>query len=696
MVDISPYKIDFNTEIQYLKGVGPKRGNVLKINGISNIKELLKYYPRKYLDRTNIKKISSIKIGENVVIIGSVISFGIKPLKRGKYFQIQLKDETGEISGIWFNGLSWIIDKFIIGDILAIYGKIEFYKGYRIIHPEFDILDTNNDFLNTGKIIPIYPSNNQLKQLSLDSRGIRKLIINAFNFIENIEDHFDEQFIKNEALMPLNQAMQQMHNPDSNDLLSKALYRIKFDEYFFLQLVLALNKYKIDHSNGKKINERGPYVREIYNNLGFELTNAQINVLKDIRKDLSLSKPMNRLIQGDVGCGKTIVAILSSAIVIADDLQSAIMAPTEILAEQHYNSFREYYKSIDICCELLISNIDDKKKKDIYKRLETGEINIIIGTHALIQDKVKFLDLGLAIIDEQHRFGVEQRKNLIVKGKQVNILAMTATPIPRTLSFVIHGDMDLSWIDEQPKNRIPIKTKVIPESNIEIVYKKMKEQMDSGRFCFIVYPIIQESEKIDASDAESAYEFFSQDIFKKYKLGFLHGKLKKDEKKELIDKINNNQIQCLVSTTVVEVGIDHPNATVMVVQNAERFGLTQLHQLRGRVGRGIHQSYCYLVQRKKTDTSLKRLHILENNLNGFDIADEDLKLRGPGEFYSTKQHGYMSNKLLDMVNDMKIIRHARILAFNLVNSDPELVKNVKLKHKLLNDYSNILEFVNIG
>ena len=696
MVDTSPYKVDLNTEIQYLKGVGPKRGNILKINGISNIKELLKHYPRKYLDRTNIKKISSIKIGENVVIIGSVISFGIKPLKRGKYFQIQLKDETGEISGIWFNGLSWIIDKFIIGDILAIYGKIEFYKGYRIIHPEFDILDTNNDFLNTGKIIPIYPSNNQLKQLSLDSRGIRKLIINAFNFIKNIEDHFDGQFIKNEALMPLNQAMQQMHNPDSNDLLSQALYRIKFDEYFFLQLVLALNKYKIDHSKGKKINERGPYVREIYNNLGFELTNAQINVLRDIRKDLSLSKPMNRLIQGDVGCGKTIVAILTSAIVIADSLQTAIMAPTEILAEQHYDSFREYYKSIDICCELLISNIDNKKKKDIYKRLETGEINIIIGTHALIQDKVKFLDLGLAIIDEQHRFGVEQRKNLIVKGKQVNILAMTATPIPRTLSFAIHGDMDLSWIDEQPKNRIPIKTKVIPESNIEIVYKKMKEQMDSGRFCFIVYPIIQESEKIDASDAESAYENFSQDIFKKYKLGFLHGKLKKDEKKELIDKINNNQIQCLVSTTVVEVGINHPNATVMVVQNAERFGLTQLHQLRGRVGRGIHQSYCYLIQRKKTDTSLKRLDILENNLNGFDIADEDLKLRGPGEFYSTKQHGYMSNKLLDMVNDMKIIRHARILAFNLVNSDPELVKNVKLKDKLLNDYSNILEFVNIG
>ncbi len=695
-MDTPSYKVNLDTEVQYLKGVGPKRGKVLRSFGINNIKDLLKNYPRKYLDRTNIKKISTIKIGENVVIIGTVASFGIKPLKRGKYFQVQLKDDTGEILGIWFNGLSWIMDKFNIGDVLAIYGKVEFYRGYRIIHPEFDLLDTSNNFLNTGKIIPIYSSNTQLKQLSLDSRGIRKLIINSFNSIHSVEDHFDQKFIRNEALMSLNDAMRQMHNPDSNEALSKALYRIKFDEYFFLQLVLALNKYKIDNSDGEKINQRGPYVREIYENLGFELTNAQINVLREIRKDLSLSKPMNRLIQGDVGCGKTIVAILTSAIVVANGSQVAIMAPTEILAEQHYDSFNEYYKRIDISCELLISNIDEKKKQNIYERLEKGEINIIIGTHALIQEKVKFFNLGLAVIDEQHRFGVEQRKNLIIKGKQVNILAMTATPIPRTLSFAIHGDMDLSWIDEQPKNRIPIKTKIINESNIDVVYKKMKHEMDKGRFCFIVYPIIQESEKIDAADAESAYEKFSKDIFKKYKIGFLHGKLKKDEKNTLINKVNNKEIQCLVSTTVVEVGINNPNATIMVIQNSERFGLTQLHQLRGRVGRGKYQSYCYLIQRKKTDVSFKRLSILEKNLNGFDIADEDLKLRGPGEFCGTKQHGYMSNKLLDIVNDMKIIRHAKILAFNIVNSDPELVKNIKLKHKLLNDYSNILEFVNIG
>ena len=311
-------------------------------------------------------------------------------------------------------------------------------------------------------------------------------------------------------------------------------------------------------------------------------------------------------------------------------------------------------------------------------------------------EKVKFKDLSLVIVDEQHRFGVEQRKNLINKGEHVNTLAMTATPIPRTLTFALHGDMDLSWIDELPSNRLPIKTSIIDFNNIDDIYQKMKNEMDKGRFCFIVFPIIQESDKIDAEDAENAYNKFKSNIFSNYSLGFLHGQLKKDEKKELINKINNKKIQCLVATTVVEVGINNPNATIMVIENAERFGLTQLHQLRGRIGRGTFQSYCYMIQRKKTENSIKRLKIIEKTLDGFKISDEDLKLRGPGEFFGTRQHGYVPTKLVDIINDVQIIKHARTRAFEIIENDPKLKQYQQLKFKLLNDYSHMLEFVNIG
>ena len=690
------HTIDLNTEIQFLKGVGPKRGSVLSSFGIDNIKNLIRHFPRKYLDRTNIKKIHDIKIGEQAVIIGSVLSFSTKRLKKGKYFQLNISDETGKLSCIWFNAVSWIIDKFTVGDLVAVFGKVEFYKGYRIIHPDFDLLDEKSETLNTGRIIPIYPSSGKLKQFGLDSRGFRRLVSTALNKLDRIEDHFSLEFCKQEALDSLHNAIDQAHNPDNDVNLKKAYYRLKFDEYFFLQLALAINKNKIENYSSKSIIELGPYVKKMYKNLGFELTNAQINVLKDIRKDLALSRPMNRLVQGDVGCGKTVVAMLTSSIIVAEGMQVAIMAPTEILAEQHYQSFLEYCSMLNLHCDLLISNIENKKKKLIYNNLKSGEIKIIIGTHALLQKKVEFDNLGLVIVDEQHRFGVEQRKNLIVKGQHVNILAMTATPIPRTLTFALHGDMDLSWIDEQPRNRLSIRTKIVNKDNIDKVYDIMKKEMDKGRFCFIVFPIIKESEKIDAKDAESAYNEFSKNIFKNYNLGFLHGKLKKDEKKILMNKVNNFEIQCLVSTTVVEVGINNPNATVMVIENAERFGLTQLHQLRGRVGRGTYQSYCYLIERKKTSIANQRLKILEDTLNGFEIADHDLKLRGPGEFFGTKQHGYMSNKLLDIANDSKIIRHARNLAFSIIDKDSKLNNHLKIKKKLIKDYSSMLEFSNIG
>ena len=690
------YKINLNTEIQYLKGVGPKRGKILKNFDIQTVGDLIRNYPRKYLDRTNIKSINQIQINEKVVIIGTIISFGIKRLKRGKYFHLVISDKTGIINCIWFHGISWIIEKFKEGESIAIYGKVEFYKGFRIIHPEFDLFENNEDPLNTGQIIPIYPTTNLLKQVSLDSRGIRRLIHKALSNIGKIKDHFDNSFIKKEGLYFLEKALIQIHLPSDNDSLQSAYYRLKFDEYFFFQIVLAMNKHQISNYKSKKFNDLGEYAISMYKSLDFKLTDSQIKVMQDIRKDLTSEKPMNRLVQGDVGCGKTIIAMLTAAIIVGAGSQVAIMAPTEILAEQHYESFIKYCEHLKISCEILISNINAKGKQILYRKIKDGSAQIVIGTHALIQEKVEFKDLSLVVIDEQHRFGVEQRKKLINKGVHINILAMTATPIPRTLTFAIHGDMDLSWINELPQDRKPIETKIIDYKEINSIYNKMKTEMDNGRFCFIVFPIIQESDKIDAEDAESAYKKFKKGIFSNYTLGFLHGKLKTEEKKILMEKVNNGEIQCLVSTTVVEVGIDNPNATIMVIENSERFGLTQLHQLRGRIGRGKYQSYCYMIQRKKTENSIKRLKIIEKYLDGFKISDEDLKLRGPGEFLGTKQHGYIASKLIDISNDGEIIRHARTRAFEIIENDPKLECNQDIKFKLLKDYKHMLEFINIG
>lgn len=682
--------------MQYLKGVGPKRGKILKSFGIITVQDLIRNFPRKYLDRTNIKPINKLIINEKVVVVGIVESFGVKRLRKGKYFQLNISDKTGIMQCIWFHGVSWIMEKFKQGDHIAVFGKIEFYQGYRIIHPEFDLFDNSDDLSNTGKIIPLYSANTMLKRVNLDSRGIRRLIHNALQKIKYIDDHFNDEFLNNEGLYNEDKSLRIVHQPDSQEALQSAYYRLKFDEYFFLQLVLAINKYQLSQHKGKKFIELGDYAVKMYKSLNFTLTNAQIKVMREIRKDLAMDKPMNRLIQGDVGCGKTVIAMLTSAIIVGNGSQVAIMAPTEILAEQHYDSFMNYCEKLDISCELLIGNISTKDKKQLYDNLENGKIQIIVGTHALIQEKVIFKNLELVVVDEQHRFGVEQRKKLITKGQHVNILAMTATPIPRTLTFAIHGDMDLSWIDELPKDRIPIKTTVIDCKKIDAVYSKMKNEMDKGHFCFIVFPIIEESDKIDAEAAESAYNNFKDNIFSNYTIGFLHGKLNKESKTDIMNQVNSGKIQCLVSTTVVEVGINNPNATVMVIENAERFGLTQLHQLRGRIGRGNFQSYCYLIQRKKGEISNKRLSIIEKHIDGFKISDEDLKLRGPGEFLGTKQHGYISSKLIDIANDGKIIRHARTRAFEIIENDPKLISYQILKNKLLKDYKHMLEFVNIG
>jgi len=694
----SNYTFDKNTDIKFLKSVGPKRAQALYQNEINTVSDILKHYPRKYLDRTNIKKISDLIVNEKAVVVAKVISMSVKRTKKGSFFQLTLTDTKNTINGLWFHGVSWIMEKFNEGDIVALFGKIEFYQGYRIIHPEFDILDADDDPINTARIVPLYSSNNILKKAGFDTRGIRRLLLQIFNKNKNIfVDFFNISILKKEGLLELNKSIYSIHNPIDQFSIDTALYRLKFNEHFFLQLLKALNKKKNESYKGKEYKELGKYAVEIYKSLSFNLTESQIKSLRDIRSDLKLKKPMNRLIQGDVGCGKTIVAVITAAIVVGHNSQIAIMAPTEILAEQHFNSFIKHFKNYNISCELLISNINKTDKNDIYKKLENGEINIIVGTHALIQEKVKFKDLGLVIIDEQHRFGVGQRKGLLDKGNNPNVLSMTATPIPRTLAFTIHGDMDISWIDEMPQNRKSIITKLINDENIHLVYDHMKKEMDKGNYCYVVYPLIEESDKMDLKDAKSGYELL-QKIFNNYKLGFMHGKLVKDKKNKLMNQFINGEIQCLISTTVIEVGIDHKMATIMAIENSERFGLTQLHQLRGRVGRSSLQSYCYLIQRKETFNSNQRLKIMEQTSDGFIISDEDLKLRGPGDFFGTRQHGYLNSGLINFSQDREIINRARKLAFKIIDEDPklELEKNKLIKSEFMINYKDMLEFINIG
>ena len=686
-----------NTEITYLKGVGPKRGAALKKNGINNIGDIIRYYPRKYLDRTNVKLIKDIRVAEQAVIIGKVINFNFRKTFKRSFFEVLIDDGTGIISCLWFNGVSWISDKFEKDDTVAIFGKVEYRNGYSIIHPEFDKIDQASDVINTGVIVPVYPSTSELKSVGLDSRGFRKIILNGLEKIKDeLIEYYPNYILEQENLISIKDAFKEIHDPKDSKSLKKAIHRIKFNEHFFFQILMALRKKKNQESSGRQFNQRGEILKSIYHNLPFKLTQSQIDVLKEISSDLAKNKSMNRLLQGDVGCGKTIVAILASAIVLDNNSQVAILAPTEILAEQHFKSFKEHFNKANISVGLLTGKMKPNDKKDIIDKISTLELSIIVGTHALLQENVSFKDLGLIIIDEQHRFGVSHRKKIVDKGFKSDILSMTATPIPRTLAITIHGDMDISIIKESPKNRALIKTKVIDESKINETYQFMINEMNKNHQCFIVYPIIEESEKLDLKAATTAFNNLRDNIFKGFNIGYIDGRMKKEERDTEMSKFLNKDSQCLISTTVIEVGIDIPNATVMLIENADRFGLSQLHQLRGRIGRGDKAGFCFLVKSKEDTT--KRLKILENTSDGFIIADEDLKIRGPGEFFGTKQHGYLRSGLADFYNDGVIIRNARSQAFKLIEEDSEFKqnKNYLIYNILRHQYQAMLDLINIG
>ncbi len=690
--------MNLTESISTIKGVGPRREKVFKELGIHCIKDILYYFPRRYLDRTILTPIRELKKGEIATLIVQVETFGEKRIRRGTMFQMIVSDGTGLLTLNWFNGVRYVKDLFKQGDKVAINGKVEWYNGFSITHPEFEKLMDDEDPMQTGTIVPVYPLSQDLKSSGLDQRGLRKILRNVFVELGPIPEIMPESILNDNKLIDLNRALRDIHFSDDINDLRTAKKRLKFDEHFFLQLLLALRKRTVQSLGAKRLIDVGPYFRPISETLDFELTNAQKQVIQDVHLDMKKNFPMNRLIQGDVGCGKTIVAILISAIAVGNNVQVAVMAPTEILAKQHFHSFKEQLDKINIPCALLTGKMKKVERNPIISGLGTGNISVVVGTHALIQDDVSFENLGLVIIDEQHRFGVNQRSSLLDKGDNPHSMAMTATPIPRTLAITYHGDMDISIIDELPLNRIPVVTKVVEPERMNKVYEFIRDEVSEGRQCIIVYPLVEESEKLDIAAAIEACNELSKIQFSTLKVGLVHGRMKSDEKDDVINGFERNEINILISTTVVEVGIDIPNATVMLVEHAERFGLTQLHQLRGRVGRGTKKSYCILVRRNVTDASRNRLAVMEKTSDGFIIADEDLKLRGPGEFFGLRQSGFFQFKIADMVLDGALIRDARSAAFSVIDDDKSLKNdsNKMLREWFISDYAHYLDNIKLS
>lgn len=691
-------KTNLSTSLQYIKNVGPARAKVLSEIGLEDSEDLLYYFPRRHLDRTTVTAISLLKKDMITTIVGKVETCGERKTRKGKLFQAVLSDGTGLLTLLWFNGVPYIKKSIEIGDQFAVHGKIEFYNGLQIVHPEYDKLNIDDDPLNTGSVIPLYPLTQELQKAGIENRFFRKIIRRMLKEINNIPDFFPPKFLQKHKLVSRYEALHWIHFADKEKDVKRAIYRLKFDEHFFLQLLMALKKESNCRVGTKPLDKTGPHVKLIYDQLNFELTDAQNRVLKEIRTDLGKPITMNRLLQGDVGSGKTIVAVLAAAIAIGNNVQIAVMAPTEILVRQHYESFKKFSEIGKITCAILVGNTKEGERKKVIDALKTGRIDLIVGTHALIQKDIEFKNLGLVIVDEQHRFGVAQRGDLVEKGLNPHFLAMTATPIPRTLAITYHGDMDLSIIDELPKHRKPVITKKIGPERLKNVYNFMNNEVSKGRQCMIVYPLVEETEKSDLAAAVEAYETLSRTAFTDVNVGLIHGRMKKEEKDNIMNEFSDNRIQILVSTTVIEVGIDVPNATVMLVEHADRFGLIQLHQLRGRVGRGSEKSYCIFVQRDITENSRKRLDIMERTNDGFVISDEDLKLRGPGEFFGIRQSGFFKYKIADLVMDGPIIKSARKAAFDLVAKDPHLRNRsfIELRRHFLKKYQHMLDFVNIS
>lgn len=678
------------TSIEFLKGVGPQRGDLLRKElNIHQYGDLLNLYPNRYIDRTRYYKINELQNSNSEVqIIGKVIH--LKTVEQGKgrsRLVATFVDDTGQMELVWFQGQKWIKESLQLNTVYVIFGKVTSFNGtFNMAHPELETLETHKASLRSA-MQPVYPSTEKLNNKGINSKVISKLMQQLFIetqalFTETLPD----SIINELHLVPKNIALFNIHFPKSQELLAKAQFRLKFEELFFIQLQLItknlIRKHKI---KGQPFEHVGTYFNTFYkNHLPFDLTQAQKRVLKEIRNDLGSHAQMNRLLQGDVGSGKTIVALMCMLLAKDNGFQSCLMAPTEILANQHFMGISELAQPLQLNIKLLTGSTKPAERKIIYQELEEGTLDILIGTHALLEDKVQFNNLGLAIIDEQHRFGVEQRSRLWKKAAiPPHILVMTATPIPRTLAMSLYGDLDISVIDELPPGRKPIQTVHRYDAHRLKVWKFLKDEIAKGRQVYIVYPLIQESEKMDYKDLMDGYESISRDFpLPHYSISIVHGKMKPTDKEEEMKRFVEGKTNIMIATTVIEVGVNVPNASVMVIESAERFGLSQLHQLRGRVGRGAEQSYCILMTGfKLSEDSKTRMETMVRTNDGFEIAEVDLKLRGPGDIMGTQQSGILNLQIADLVKDRDILQVARHLAVRLLKEDPSLSNPIHAKLK---------------
>ena len=674
--------MNLNNPIYYIRGISNARASKLSSEiGLRTINDLLHFFPYRYIDRTKFYKINElVNNTSEVQIIGVITQVKTVKQKTGTRLIARFQDETGFLELVWFKGHKWIKDSLKINTQYVIYGKLNHFNGmFSIVHPEMDILSDYKAKLQT-KLQPIYSSTDKLVNSGVSNKVFRGYIQELLQQIfEKIEESLSSELISAHKLIGKKEALLNIHFPTSPEMLEKAQYRLKFEELFFIQLQLIRKKIiRKNKIKGYVFAKVGDFFNEFYSNyLPFNLTNAQKKVLKEVRKDVASNAHMNRLLQGDVGSGKTIVALLTMLLAVDNGFQASIIAPTEILATQHYYAISDLLKKMNISVDLLTGSTKVKKRREIHKNLENGQLHILIGTHAILEEKVSFKNLGIAIIDEQHRFGVAQRSKMWKKNKlPPHILVMTATPIPRTLAMSVYGDLDISVIDELPPGRKEVQTVHRFDKNRLAVFNFMKKEIEKGRQVYVVYPLIKESQAMDYKDLMDGFESISREFpIPKYQISIVHGKMKASDKEYEMQRFVKGETHILVATTVIEVGVNVPNASIMVIESSERFGLSQLHQLRGRVGRGGDQSYCVLLSGVKLSSEAKtRLKTMVETSDGFKIAEVDLKLRGPGNMMGTQQSGVLNLRIADVVKDSPILYNARNAAIDLLKEDPNLVK----------------------
>jgi len=674
---------DLNTPIEYLKGVGPVKSEVLKKElGVKTFGDLLQHYPFRYVDKTKITYISDINENSQYIQIrGQLTSMSLVGSGRGQRLTAKIADQTGEVELVWFKGISYFQKFLVKRKEYLVFSKPTFFRGKpNFTHPDIEeIVDPNIPL--SSRLMPIYHSTEKLKAKKLDTRGLARIIQNLIERLtpDSIPDFLTPEFVEDQQLMSRYEAFRNVHAPSSEEHITSARYRLKFEEFFCFQMRLLQVRQVRKKLEGIVLETLGDKFHNFFkNNLGFELTGAQKRVLKEIRRDTITGSQMNRLLQGDVGSGKTVVALMTMLMALDNGYQTCLMAPTEILAQQHFKSISKMVRGLDITVELLTGSIKGKKRRSLLDYLEIGVIDILIGTHALIEDSVKYKNLGMAVIDEQHRFGVQQRAKLWLKSKiPPHVLVMTATPIPRTLAMTLYGDLDVSQIDELPPGRKAIKTLHRYDKDRLAVFGFLRDQIDKGRQVYIVYPLIEESETFDYKNLMDGFDSITRAFpMPKYHVSIVHGQMHTVDKDFEMERFVEGKTQILVATTVIEVGVDVPNASLMIIESAERFGLSQLHQLRGRVGRGSQQSYCVLMTgHKMTKPGRERIETMVATTDGFKIAEVDMRLRGPGDIQGLQQSGFAGLRMGNVVEDQQILQRARSAATLLLDEDPELERD---------------------